>query len=49
MDQSVEGKCYINGSFENCCIGIEDGKITDVKKILKSEDHINYKNNKKNG
>jgi len=44
MDLSVEGKFYINGTFENCCIGIEKGKIVAVKKILKADEHINFKN-----
>jgi len=41
MDLSVEGKVYINGTFENCCIGIENGKIVAVKKILKADEHLN--------
>ncbi len=44
MDLTVEGKVFVNGSFENACIGIKDGKIESVKKILKSSDHINFKN-----
>jgi dihydroorotase len=39
MDLTVEGKVYLNGNLNNCCIGIEDGKITKIKKILKSENH----------
>jgi len=42
MDLTIEGKAYINGSFENCCIGINEGKISSIKKILKSENHINF-------
>lgn len=44
MDRTIEGKAYINGSFEDCCIGIKDGKINKIKKILKSNDHINFGN-----
>ncbi len=44
MDLTVEGKFFINGSFENACIGIKDGKIKKIKKILKSSDHLNFKN-----
>ena len=44
MDLTVEGKLFVNGSFENACIGVKDGKIESVKKILKSSDHINFKN-----
>jgi len=42
MDLSVEGKAYINGTFEDCCIGIDNGKIVAVKKILKADDHIDF-------
>ncbi|MCK5301307.1 MAG: amidohydrolase family protein, partial [Thermoplasmatales archaeon] len=45
MDLSVEGKVYLNGSLNNCCIGIEDGKISKIKKILKSENHHYFGNN----
>jgi dihydroorotase len=42
MDLTIEGKVYYNGTLNNCCIGIENGKITDIKKILKSDDHYNF-------
>jgi len=44
MDLTIEGKAYINGAFEQCCIGITDGKISDIKKILKSDEHYNFGN-----
>jgi len=44
MDKTVEGKAFVNGNFVNCCIAIKDGKITDIKKLLKSSDHIAFKN-----
>ncbi|KYK29755.1 hypothetical protein AYK20_00025 [Thermoplasmatales archaeon SG8-52-1] len=44
MDLSVEGKVYINGIFQNSCIGIKDGKIFSVKKILKGDEHIDFRN-----
>ncbi|OYT29048.1 hypothetical protein B6U98_03290 [Thermoplasmatales archaeon ex4572_165] len=34
FDYIVEGKIFLNNSFQQCCIGIEDEKITSVKKIL---------------
>ena len=37
MDQTVEGKIYVNGDFQECCIGITDGKISNIKKILKGD------------
>jgi len=44
MDFTVEGKIFINESFEKACIGIENGKIKEIKKILKSENHFDFKN-----
>jgi len=44
MDLTVEGKVYLNGNLNNCCIGIKDGKISKIKKILKSENHKYYRN-----
>ena len=44
MDLSVEGKVYINGTFENCCIGIDNGKIVEIKKILKADEHFDFGN-----
>jgi len=44
MDLTIEGKAYINGTFEQCCIGVTDGKISDIKKILKADEHLNFGN-----
>jgi dihydroorotase len=44
MDLTVEGKVYINGLFQNCCIGIKNGRISAIKKILKGDCHIDFKN-----
>ena len=41
----IEGKVYLNGYFQNCCIGIKDGKIAESKKILKGDKHLNFGNN----
>ncbi len=30
----IDGNVFIQGSFQHCCIGIDDGKITEIKKIL---------------
>ena len=45
MDLTVEGKLYHNGSFETLCLGIEHGKIIEIKKTLKADQHINVGNN----
>ena len=44
MDLTVEGKAYVNGIFQDCCIGIKDGKISAVKKILRGNEHIDFGN-----
>ena len=44
MDLTIEGKVYINGNFQDCCIGITDGKISAIKKILKGDEHYNFGN-----
>ena len=42
MDLTIEGKAYINGDFIDCCIGITDGKISAIKKILKGDSHYSF-------
>jgi len=44
MDLVVEGKIFHKGMFENACIGISEGKIVEIKKILKGEEHLDFKN-----
>lgn len=41
----VEGKCFLDERLERCCIGIEDGKIVEIKKVLKGDDHFDYGSN----
>jgi len=43
MDLTIEGKAYINGNFEDCCIGITDGRISAIKKILNGDEHYNFR------
>lgn len=38
MEVVVEGNCYVSGRIERCCIGIDDGKITAVAKVLTGDD-----------
>ncbi|MCX6672002.1 MAG: hypothetical protein NTX92_08795 [Euryarchaeota archaeon] len=42
MDLTIEGKAYINGNFEDCCVGITDGRISAIKKILNGDEHYNF-------
>jgi dihydroorotase len=45
MDLTIEGKLYYNGTYEQGCLGIEQGKIVAVKKNLKTDNHLNVGNN----
>lgn len=40
----VEGRTFFRGRFEECCIGIENGKIVEIKKILKGDEHHDFGN-----
>ncbi|MBN1860157.1 MAG: dihydroorotase [Candidatus Thermoplasmatota archaeon] len=44
MDLTIEGKLYHDGAFEHGCIGIDKGKIVAIKKILKTDHHIDVGN-----
>ena len=44
MSLVIEGKAFVNGIFQDCCIGVKNGKISDIKKILKGDKHINFGN-----
>jgi len=44
MDLTIEGKAYINGSFEKCCIGVDQGRISSIKKISKGDEHLDFGN-----
>lgn len=44
MDFTIEGKLYHNGTFEQGCLAIDQGKIIEVKKILKADTHLNMGN-----
>jgi dihydroorotase len=36
-DLVIEGNFYINNEFQRCCVGINDGKFTEIKKILTAD------------
>jgi dihydroorotase len=38
----VKGKVFFRGSFEDCCIGIDNGKVTEVKKILEGDKTLDF-------
>jgi len=37
METVVEGNCYVSGRFERCCVGIENGRIVKVAKVLEAD------------
>ena len=45
MELTIEGKIYHNGSFEQGCLAIEQGKIVAIKKTLKTDSHLNVGTN----
>ncbi|MDI6917480.1 MAG: dihydroorotase [Thermoplasmatales archaeon] len=42
MDLVVEGNLYLKGEIIKGCVGIEDGKIKAVKKILKGDEKLDF-------
>jgi dihydroorotase len=39
----VEGRVFRQDRLEQCCVGIEDGKIIALKKILKGDRHFDFR------
>lgn len=44
MSLVIEGKIFINGIIQECCVEIKEGKISNIKKILKGDEHLYFKN-----
>jgi dihydroorotase len=42
MDLVVEGRAWYRGKLQHVCIGIDHGRISKVKKVLKGENHLDY-------
>jgi dihydroorotase len=42
MEVVIEGNAFISGELIKCCIGIENGKISSIKKILKGTTHYDF-------
>lgn len=40
IERVIEGKALIRGRIEECCIGVEGGRIVSLKKILEGEERI---------
>jgi dihydroorotase len=43
MELSLEGRALIGDQLVACCIGIQDGKIVEIKKMLEGEEHLDFK------
>ncbi len=43
IERVIEGKAYVNGIIQECCIGIDGGRISSIKKILDGEEKIRVK------
>jgi dihydroorotase len=41
----IEGRFFLDGRLEKCCVGIEEGKISAIKKLLKGEEHHDFGDN----
>ena len=44
MDVVIEGTCYLSGRFERCCVGITDGRIAKIAKIIEGDRVFRYEN-----
>ena len=40
MDLVVEGRLFLDGELTSGCVGVKDGKIAAVKKVLKGDKRI---------
>jgi len=45
MERVIEGNAFIENKLCKCSIGIEDGKITQIRKILHGRKHSDYQEN----
>lgn len=43
IEKVIEGKAYIEGGIHEVCIGIERGKIVDIRKVLDGKEKIRIK------
>jgi len=44
MDVVIEGNCYLSGRFERCCVGITEGRIARIAKILEGDKVYRFDN-----
>lgn len=36
----IEGRAYVRGSLQDCCIGVENGRITEIKRTLNGDESL---------
>lgn len=41
----IEGRAFLDGRLEKCCVGVEEGKISTIKKLLKGDEHHDFGDN----
>ena len=44
MDVVIEGNCYLEGRFERCCVGITEGRIARIAKIIEGDKVYRFEN-----
>lgn len=42
MEVVVEGNCYVSGRLERCCVGIDNGRISKIAKVLDGDKVYQY-------
>jgi dihydroorotase len=43
MDLIIEGRAFYKGKLQPICIGIDEGKIVEIKKVLAGENRMDFK------
>jgi dihydroorotase len=38
----IEGRAYVRGSLQDCCIRVENGKIAEIKRTLAGDDRLRF-------
>jgi len=42
MQVVVEGNCFVSGRIERCCVGIDDGKIVRIARVLEGDRKFDF-------
>ena len=42
MDVVIEGNCFVSGRLEQCCIGVEDGRIAKIARAIEGDKMFNF-------